>query len=70
MVMHLACVIFHMSMQEALNAATINAAHALGVSDKHGSIEIGKYGNLVILNAERLTFHNLQTFNSEFDTCM
>ena len=53
MVMHFACVTMHMSMPEALNAATINAAHALGLSDKHGSIEVGKYANMLILNADR-----------------
>ncbi|KAL4235427.1 putative imidazolonepropionase [Mactra antiquata] len=52
-VMHLACVLLKMSMQEALNAATINAAHALGVSDKHGSLEVGKYANLLILDTGR-----------------
>jgi imidazolonepropionase len=40
-------------MPEALNAATINAAHALNVSDKHGSLEVGKYGNMLILDADR-----------------
>ncbi|WAR25233.1 HUTI-like protein, partial [Mya arenaria] len=53
MVMHLACVLLHISMPEALNAATINAAHALGVSDMHGSLEVGKYGNLVILDSDK-----------------
>ena len=53
MVMHLACVTMHMSMPEALNAATINAAYALGLADKHGSIEVGKYANMLILNADR-----------------
>lgn len=50
-VMNLACVTFHMSMSEALVAATINAAHALGLSTMHGSLERGKWGNLVILDA-------------------
>ena len=53
MVMHLACVTMHMSMPEALNAATINAAHALGLAGRHGSIEVGKYANMLILNADR-----------------
>ncbi|KAH3880361.1 probable imidazolonepropionase [Dreissena polymorpha] len=53
MVMHLACVILHMSMPEALNAATINAAHALGVSQKQGSLEVGKLGNMVVLNTDK-----------------
>ncbi|XP_054040402.1 probable imidazolonepropionase isoform X1 [Rissa tridactyla] len=53
MVMHLACVNMKMSMNEALAAATINAAYALGKSDTHGSIETGKQGDLVIINSSR-----------------
>ncbi|XP_075284196.1 putative imidazolonepropionase isoform X5 [Opisthocomus hoazin] len=53
MVMHLACVNMKMSMNEALAAATINAAYALGKSDTHGSIETGKQGDLVIITSPR-----------------
>lgn len=53
MVMHLACVNMKMSMNEALAAATINAAYALGKSYTHGSIETGKQGDLVIINSSR-----------------
>ncbi|NWU97692.1 HUTI imidazolonepropionase, partial [Upupa epops] len=53
MVMHLACVNMKMSMNEALAAATINAAYALGRSDTHGSIEPGKLGNLLVINSSR-----------------
>uniref|UniRef100_H2ZCE3 Probable imidazolonepropionase n=1 Tax=Ciona savignyi TaxID=51511 RepID=H2ZCE3_CIOSA len=53
LIMHLACVNFHMTMPEALSASTINAAAALGMSGTHGSLEIGKRGNLVIINAPR-----------------
>ncbi|XP_020671194.3 putative imidazolonepropionase [Pogona vitticeps] len=53
MVMHLACVNMKMSMKEALAAATINAAYALGKSHTHGSIEAGKQGDLVIINSPR-----------------
>ncbi|KAM4711538.1 putative imidazolonepropionase [Anableps anableps] len=52
-VMHLACVNMRMSMTEALAAATINAAYALGCSDTHGSLEVNKHGDLLILNATR-----------------
>ena len=40
-------------MEEALAAATINAAAALGVSDKCGSLEEGKMADMLILNASR-----------------
>ncbi|NWQ83764.1 HUTI imidazolonepropionase, partial [Columbina picui] len=53
MVMHLACVNMKMSMNEALAAATINAAYALGKSDTHGSIQTGKQGDLVVINSSR-----------------
>ncbi|XP_042583024.1 probable imidazolonepropionase [Cyprinus carpio] len=53
MVMHLACVLMKMSMPEALAASTINAAYALNRSHTHGSLEIGKQGDLVIINAPR-----------------
>uniref|UniRef100_A0A1A8JQ83 Probable imidazolonepropionase n=1 Tax=Nothobranchius kuhntae TaxID=321403 RepID=A0A1A8JQ83_NOTKU len=52
-VMHLACVNMRMSMSEALAAATINAAFALGRSHTHGSLEVNKHGDLLILNATR-----------------
>uniref|UniRef100_A0A2K5YF04 imidazolonepropionase n=1 Tax=Mandrillus leucophaeus TaxID=9568 RepID=A0A2K5YF04_MANLE len=53
MVMHLACVNMRMSMPEALAAATINAAYALGKSHTHGSLEVGKQGDLIIINSSR-----------------
>ena len=51
--MHLACVNLHMNMSEALAAATINAAAALGMSDSHGSLEVGKWGDMLLLNTPR-----------------
>ena len=52
-VMHLSCVLLNMSMEESLVASTLNAAAALKKSDKHGSLEAGKYADLLILNTER-----------------
>ena len=37
-----------MNPEEAINAATINGAYAMGVSDKTGSITKGKIANLLI----------------------
>ncbi len=37
---------------EALAAATINAAAALGIADGHGSIEVGKHADMVIWAAD------------------
>ncbi|XP_019625373.1 PREDICTED: probable imidazolonepropionase [Branchiostoma belcheri] len=53
MTMHLACVNFRMSMNESLAAATINAAASLGRAETHGSLEVGKVGDLVIIDAPR-----------------
>ena len=60
--MHLACVNMHMSMEEALIASTINAAASIGKAATHGSLEVGKVADLLIINAPRYvwvknTFH-------------
>ncbi len=43
-----ACIKMRMTPEEALNAATINGAYAMGISDSHGSITRGKFANLII----------------------
>ena len=43
-----ACIKMKMTPEEAINAATINGAYAMGVSATHGSITIGKKANLII----------------------
>ena len=52
-VMNLACIQLRMTMEEALVAATINSAAALGKAHLYGSIEKGKVGSLVIVDAPR-----------------
>lgn len=52
LVMNLACVMFRMSMEEALVAATINAAGSIAVANEVGSIEVGKKANFILLNTE------------------
>lgn len=51
--MHLACVLLRLSMPEALVAATLNAAASLGKSDTHGSLEVGKRADMVLIDAPR-----------------
>lgn len=46
--MSLACIKMNMLPEEALNAVTINAAHALELEDEMGSIAVGKKANLII----------------------
>jgi len=43
-----ACIKMKMTPEEAINAATINGAYAMGLSDSHGSITRGKFANLII----------------------
>jgi imidazolonepropionase len=43
-----ACIKMKMTPEEAINAATINGAYAMGLSDTHGSITKGKRANLII----------------------
>jgi imidazolonepropionase len=50
LVMAIACRYQHLLPTEAINAATINAAHAIGMGDFIGSIEKGKQADLLILN--------------------
>lgn len=48
LVMSLACINWKMLPEEAINAVTINAAYAMGISETHGSIARGKVANLII----------------------
>jgi imidazolonepropionase len=43
-----ACIKMKMTPEEAINAATINGAYSMGISETHGSITIGKKANLII----------------------
>jgi imidazolonepropionase len=52
-VVSLACIKMGMTPEEAINAATINGAYAMGIAQTHGSITKGKKANLII--TKRLT---------------
>ena len=43
-----ACIKMKMTPEEAINAATINGAYAMGLSATHGSITVGKKANVII----------------------
>lgn len=43
-----ACIKMKMTPAEAINAATINGAYAMGISNEYGSISKGKKANLII----------------------
>ena len=48
LVVSLACIKMRMTPEEAINAATVNAAYAMGISETHGSITKGKKANLIL----------------------
>ncbi|MGM1054940.1 MAG: imidazolonepropionase [Bacteroidota bacterium] len=48
LVVSLACIKMKMTPEEAINAATINAAYAMGLSKTHGSISRGKKANFIV----------------------
>ena len=50
-VMWLAISMNGMTVEEALNSATINAAAAIAMSDRIGSIEVGKRADMLIIDA-------------------
>ena len=47
-VMALGCIRMRLTPEQSFNACTINSAYAMGVSDKVGSITVGKKANLII----------------------
>jgi len=47
-ILSLACVKMKMLPEEAINAATVNSAYAMGISDTHGTITVGKTASLFI----------------------
>lgn len=48
LIVSMASILYKMLPEEAINATTINTAYAMGVSDKLGSIAIGKKANVFI----------------------
>lgn len=49
-IIQLACLNMKMSPAEAITAATFNAACAIGLQNTLGSLEIGKKGDLIVLD--------------------
>lgn len=55
-VLTLACLYLRLTPEEALTAATINAAHAISRADQAGSLEVGKQGDVLILDIPNLNY--------------
>jgi imidazolonepropionase len=51
LVMAIACRYQRLTPAEALNAVALNAAHALGLGDRLGSLEVGKQADLLVVDA-------------------
>ncbi|HNT52462.1 MAG TPA: imidazolonepropionase, partial [Candidatus Syntrophosphaera sp.] len=54
--MSLACLQMGFSPAEALCAATINAAHAIGLGDQVGSLEVGKWADFTVWDIPSVNF--------------
>jgi imidazolonepropionase len=61
MAMAIACRYQKLLPSEALNAATINAAHSIGLGEKVGSIEVGKQADIVMFDT-----HDYRRIANEF----
>lgn len=48
LILSMACVLYKLTPQEAINATTLNTAYAMGVSDQLGTIAVGKKANFFI----------------------
>jgi imidazolonepropionase len=60
LVMSIACRYQRLTPAEALNAITLNAAHAIGMGRRIGSLEVGKQADVLILNTtdyRHLAYH-------------
>jgi imidazolonepropionase len=53
-----ACIKMKMTPEEAINAATLNGAYAMGLEKTHGSITLGKKANIII-SKEVTSFYQL-----------
>lgn len=48
LILSMACILYKLLPEEAINATTLNTAYAMGISDKLGTISKGKIANLII----------------------
>jgi imidazolonepropionase len=48
LILSMACILYRMLPEEAMNAMTLNTAYAMGLSDEMGSIAVGKRANVFV----------------------
>ncbi|KAB1154776.1 imidazolonepropionase [Flavobacterium luteum] len=65
-----ACIKMKMTPEEAINAATINGAYAMGISKTHGSITKGKKANLIITKPISSYYQLPYAFGSNLIDCI
>jgi imidazolonepropionase len=56
LVIAFACHFMRLTSAEAITAATLNAAHAIGRADEVGSLEVGKKADVVVLDVPNHRF--------------
>jgi len=56
MIIAFACYLMRLTPAEAVTAATINAAHAIGKANEIGSLEVGKKADVVVLDVPNHKF--------------
>lgn len=57
MIIALACLNMKMTIEEAINASTLNAAYAIGCANDRGSLEVGKLADMVVFDFK--DYHDL-----------
>ncbi len=64
--MYLACTTLGLTLEQALTAATINAAYSINLSHRVGAITEGRQGDFVVINTKRCVSDALSipSFNS------
>jgi imidazolonepropionase len=65
-----ACIKMKMTPEEAINAATINGAYAMGLSETHGSITKGKKANLILTKPISSYYQIPYAFGSNLIECV
>ena len=66
--MSLACIKYKLTPKEALSSVTLNAAAAIGLAERLGSIEEGKQADIVIWNCSDLNFLFYRYGNNQVHT--
>lgn len=61
-----ACIKMKMTPEEAINAATVNGAYAMGLQNTHGSITLGKRANLIITKPIESYYQLPYNFGNDF----